>query len=82
VGERTHYEPGAFCWVGLATSDPGGAKAFYAGLFGWDAEDMEAGAAGTYTALRQGGKEVAILYLQQPEARAAGAPPHWTSRPG
>jgi uncharacterized protein len=40
VGERTHYEPGAFCWVGL---------------------------------------EVAILCLQQPEARAAGVPPHWTS---
>jgi predicted enzyme related to lactoylglutathione lyase len=28
--------------------------------------------------LRRGGREVAILY-QQPEARAAGAPPHWTS---
>jgi hypothetical protein len=21
VGERSHYEPGTFCWVGLATSD-------------------------------------------------------------
>jgi predicted enzyme related to lactoylglutathione lyase len=29
--------------------------------------------------LRHRGKEVAILYRQQPEARAAGAPPHWTS---
>jgi uncharacterized protein len=48
-------------------------------LFGWRAEDLEAGAAGTYTTLRQDGKEVAILYRQQPEARAAGAPPHWTS---
>jgi uncharacterized protein len=79
MGERAHYEPGAFCWVGLATSDPGSAEAFYAGMFGWDAEDMEGGAAGTYTMLRHGGKEVAILYMQQPEARAAGAPPHWTS---
>jgi uncharacterized protein len=25
------------------------------------------------------GREVAVLYMQQPEARAAGAPPHWTS---
>ena len=79
MGERTRYEPGTFCWVGLATSDPGSAKAFYAGLFGWHAEDVEAGAEGTYTTLRHRGEEVAILYLQQPEARAAGAPPHWTS---
>jgi len=32
-----------------------------------------------YTTLRRSGEEVAILYMQQPEARAAGAPPHWTS---
>jgi predicted enzyme related to lactoylglutathione lyase len=79
MGERTRYEPGTFCWVGLATSDPDSAKAFYSGLFGWRAEDLGAGAAGTYTMLRQGGQDVAILYMQQPEARAAGAPPHWTS---
>ena len=79
MGERTLYEPGAFCWVGLATSDPESAKGFYTSLFGWEAEDLSAGAAGTYTMLRYGGREVAILYRQQPEARAAGAPPHWTS---
>ena len=79
MGERTRYEPGTFCWVGLATSDPASATAFYTGLFGWHAEDFEAGAAGTYTTLRRGGGDVAILYMQQPEARAAGAPPHWTS---
>jgi uncharacterized protein len=79
MGERTRYEPGAFCWVGLATSDPDNAKAFYGGVFGWHAEDLEGGAAGRYTMLRHGGKEVAILYMQQPEARAAGAPLHWTS---
>jgi predicted enzyme related to lactoylglutathione lyase len=79
MGERTRYEPGTFCWVGLATSDPESAKAFYTRLFGWEAEDLAAGAAGTYTMLRYEGREVAILYRQQPEARAAGAPPHWTS---
>jgi uncharacterized protein len=79
MGERTRYEPGTFCWVGLATSDPAAAKAFYTSLFGWPAEDLPAGAAGTFTILRQGGKDVAILYGQMPEARAAGAPPHWTS---
>jgi predicted enzyme related to lactoylglutathione lyase len=79
MATRTRYEPGTFCWVGLATSDSGSAKTFYTGLLGWRAEDLEAGAAGTYTTLRCGGEEVAILYMQQPEARAAGAPPHWTS---
>jgi hypothetical protein len=29
MGERTRYEPGMFCWVGLATPDPAGSKAFY-----------------------------------------------------
>lgn len=65
--------------MGLATADTVAAKAFYTRLFGWQAEDQKAGAAGTYTALRRCGREVAILYSQQPEARAAGAPPHWTS---
>jgi predicted enzyme related to lactoylglutathione lyase len=76
VGERTHYEPGTFCLVGLATSDPAAATGFYASLFGWDSEELSAG---KYTMLRRGGKEEAILYRQTPEARAAGAPPHWTS---
>jgi uncharacterized protein len=79
MGERTRYDPGAFCWVGLATSDVAAAKAFYGSMFGWEAEDLEAGAVGAYATLRRGGREVAILYRQQPQARAAGAPPHWTS---
>jgi uncharacterized protein len=79
MGERTRYDPGTFCWVGLATSDVAAAKAFYGSLFGWEAEDLQAGGAGAYTTLRYGAEDVAILYRQQPEARAAGAPPHWTS---
>jgi uncharacterized protein len=79
MGERARYAPGSFCWVGLATSDPAGAKSFYGSLFGWRAEDLPAGEAGTYTLLRLDGLEVAILYRQTPQARAAGVPPHWTS---
>jgi predicted enzyme related to lactoylglutathione lyase len=79
MGERTRYEPGTFCLVGLATSDPAPATSFYASLFGWDSEELSAGEVGSYTVLRRDGKEVAILYRQTPEARAAGAPPHWTS---
>src|SRR5215208_2609441 len=79
MSERTRYAPGTFCWVGLATSDPVVASSFYGSLFGWEGEDLSAGAAGSFTMLRLGGKDVAILYRQMPEARAAGAPPHWTS---
>lgn len=79
MGERTHYEPGTFCWVGMATSDPAAAEQFYTSLFGWEAQEFSAGAAGTYTMLCRTAHDVAILYRQQPEARAAGAPPHWTS---
>jgi uncharacterized protein len=79
MGERDHYAPGTFCMVGLATSDPAGAARFYTSLFGWQAEELPAGPAGTFTVLRHRGRDVAILYRQMPEARAAGAPPHWTS---
>jgi uncharacterized protein len=79
MGERTRYEPGTFCWAGLATSDPAPATAFYTCLFGWEAEALPAGEAGRHTILRHAGQDVAILYLQTAQARAAGAPPHWTS---
>jgi uncharacterized protein len=79
MGERTDYEPGTFCWVGLATSDPAAAERFYTSLFRWEAEELSAGEAGKYAMLRRANQDVAILYRQQPEARAAGAPPHWTS---
>jgi predicted enzyme related to lactoylglutathione lyase len=79
MGNRVTYAPGTFCWAGLATSEPASATVFYSRLFDWQSADLSAGAAGTYTLLRRGGSEVAILYRQTAQARAAGAPPHWTS---
>jgi predicted enzyme related to lactoylglutathione lyase len=79
MGERTRYQPGTFCWAGLATSDPAAAAAFYTHLFGWQAEALPAGEAGAYTIVRRAGHDVAICYRQTAQARAAGAPPHWTS---
>ena len=37
------YRHGTPCWVDLATTDLAGAKAFYAGLFGWEYVDEEMG---------------------------------------
>ena len=79
MGERTRYQPGTFCWAGLATSDPAAAMAFYTSLFDWEAEPLPAGEAGAYTIMRRAGHDVAICYRQTAQARAAGAPPHWTS---
>ena len=43
MGERTSYTPGTFSWTDLTTTDQDGAKAFYTGLFGWEAIDNEVG---------------------------------------
>jgi uncharacterized protein len=79
MGKRESYEPGTFCWVDLTTTDPAGAKAFYTSLFGWEAEDVPAGEAGTYTLLRLDGDEVCGLYEMDAGSRQGGVPPHWLS---
>jgi uncharacterized protein len=79
MGKRERYEPGTFCWVELATTDPAGAKAFYTGLFGWEAEDVPAGEGATYTLLRLDGDEVCGLYALDAARREAGVQPHWLS---
>ncbi len=79
MGKRQRYEPGTFCWIDLATTDPAGARAFYGELFGWEAEDMPAGEAGTYTMLRLDGDDVGGLYEMDSGQRERGVPPYWFS---
>ena len=61
MGERSEYEPGTFSWIDLGTVDAGAAKAFYMGLFGWQAVDTPMGDAGTYTMFRIGGRNICAL---------------------
>jgi uncharacterized protein len=61
MAERTSHAPGTFSWADLSTSDTDGAKAFYTGLFGWDAKDHPIPGGGVYTMLAKGGKDVAAL---------------------
>jgi uncharacterized protein len=78
MGERTEHAPGTFSWADLGTTDAEGAKAFYTGLFGWEAVDNEIpedAGGGVYTMLRQDGLEVAALYQQRQE----GVPASWLS---
>ena len=76
MGERTQYVPGTFSWTDLATTDPDAAKAFYAALFGWQAEDMPV-PGGYYSMQRKDGKDVAAIAAQPPAQRDAGVPPAW-----
>jgi predicted enzyme related to lactoylglutathione lyase len=66
--------PGTLCWADLNTPDPGRAKEFYSGLFGWKIEAGEHDKSG-------------YLHIQNGEAFIGGvppaahqnpkAPPHW-----
>jgi predicted enzyme related to lactoylglutathione lyase len=79
VGERTQYAPGTFCWSELSTTDLDGAKAFYAGLFGWEAVDNPVPGDGVYSMQNIGGKPVAAIAPQPEQQRAAGVPALWNS---
>ncbi len=61
MGERTSYAPGTFSWTDLSTPDPEAAKSFYAGLFGWEAEDTPIPGGGVYTMLRLDGKDACAI---------------------
>ena len=74
MGERTEHAPGTFSWADLSTTDTDGAKAFYTGLFGWDAEDNPIPEGGVYTMLSKGGKNVAAL-----SGAREGQPSAWNS---
>jgi predicted enzyme related to lactoylglutathione lyase len=75
---RTSYDPGTPCWVDLMSPDVEASKAFYTGLFGWDAEP-QSDPTGTvvYALLKKDGHDAAGLGGQPP--MMAGAPPVWNS---
>ena len=79
MAERTKYAPGTFSWVDLNTTDQDGAKTFYGGLFGWDADDQAVGDGMTYSMMSIAGKPVAGISLQGEMQRQSGAPPAWNS---
>jgi predicted enzyme related to lactoylglutathione lyase len=79
MGKRTSHAPGTFSWVDLATTDAAAAKAFYAELFGWELQDVDAGDGATYTMCRLGGDAVAGIFAMTGEMHASGVPPNWTS---
>lgn len=69
--DRDRYIPGVPCWVDTSQPDPEAAAGFYAGLFGWELEDvMPPDSEGKYLMARLRGRNVAAIG-SQPE----GMPP-------
>ncbi len=77
MGERKQYSPGTFSWTDLSTTDQEGAKAFYRGLFGWEAQDNPVGEGLYYSMMLLGGQEVAAISTQPQQQRDLGVPPAW-----
>ena len=73
------YPDGVFCWIDLATTDIEGAKAFYSGLFGWDALDLPTDRGTPYTMFQIEGKNVAAAMPIMPDLAAQGVPSYWSS---
>jgi uncharacterized protein len=71
MSEQDRYIPGVPCWADTTQPDPEAASAFYAGLFGWELENiMPPDAPGEYFNARLPGGDVGAV-SSQPE----GAPP-------
>lgn len=71
--EQDRYIAGVPCWLDMTPPDPEAAAAFYAGLFGWEVEDvMPSGSEGIYFTARIRGGDVAGVSVV-PEAAPPGA---------
>jgi len=67
---------GFFSWNELMTTDVEAAKTFYGELFGWQAQDIEAGGM-QYTMIKTGDREIGGIMGMPEEANAM--PPMWGS---
>ena len=68
MSERTSYEPGVPSWVDVSSPDLEASKRFYAGLFGWEAQDAgPAEETGGYAMFQLNGRNVAGLAPVQDE---------------
>ena len=75
--ERDGYIPGVPCWVDATQPDPDTVAEFYAGLFGWELEDvMPEDSGAKYLTGRIRGKNVAALSSQM---EGDTSPPHWNT---
>jgi uncharacterized protein len=75
AGVQRFGEPGAPCWLELATRDVAGSRKFYWGVFGWTWKDPKGGGM-PYTEIERNGQPMGGMYPMGPEM--AHVPPNWT----
>jgi uncharacterized protein len=74
--ERESYPPGVPCWLDTMQPDPGAAKEFYGGLFGWEFDNRAPqGSPGPYYVAQLSGRDVAAIGGPSD----AGASPIWNT---
>ena len=75
------HPPGEFCWYDLFSKDLAASKTFYAGLFGWTADDQPTEGEGSepYTMFVQSGDTVAGGGQMNREMLEGGTPPSWNA---
>ncbi len=75
----TSYVQGVPCWADLSALDQARAKAWYAGLFGWEYEDtpLDETGANVYSMAASNGAPVGGMYTQPDDQKQRGTPPHW-----
>jgi len=66
-----------FCWSECITTDVERVKAFYHGLFGWQAQDKPASRTQHYSLFSQQGALVGAALAMPPELAKQGVPSHW-----
>ncbi len=79
MADRSEYTDGTFCWAELTSTDQQAAKAFYAGLLGWQADDRPMGEELLLLDELVDGKSVAAIAAQPQQQREAGVPSMWNS---
>lgn len=67
---------GTFHWNELVTTDPGGAKTFYAAITGWTFSEMPMPDGMTYHVAMRGDAHAGGI-MKMPDAMPEGTPPHW-----
>lgn len=78
-----HYVQGQACWVELASHDAVAGKQFYAGLFGWETQDMQT-PEGIYTMFGltaesgQGQDDIGAAYQMPQDQLEQGIPSSWS----
>lgn len=75
----TRYAHGTFSWADNSSTDPGAAKAFYVGLFGWSKTEFPIGENMTYTIFQHHGHDVAALSGMMPDQIQLGERSQWNN---